>query len=100
VNILPREKQIEAVAALTEGVSVRATERLTGVNRGTILSLGVRVGQGCAALHDRLMRDLNVNLLEFDELWSFIGKKLSMPAQYFPRDSMFDRFPIGKRQPQ
>jgi hypothetical protein len=25
---------------------------------------------------------------------------LSMPAQYFPRDSMFDRFPIGKRQPQ
>ena len=58
MNILPREKQIEAVAALTEGVSVRATERLTGVNRGTILSLGVRVGQGRAALHDRLMRDL------------------------------------------
>ena len=50
VNILSREKQIEAVAALTEGVSVRATERLTGINRGTILSLGVRVGQGCAAL--------------------------------------------------
>jgi hypothetical protein len=25
MNILPREKQIEAVAALTEGVSVRAT---------------------------------------------------------------------------
>jgi hypothetical protein len=39
VNILPREKQIEAVAALTEGVSVRAAERLTGVNRGTILRL-------------------------------------------------------------
>jgi IS1 family transposase len=75
VNILPREKQIEAIAALTEGVSVRATERLTGVNRGTILSLGARVGQGCASLHDRLMRDLNVNLLEFDEVWSFIGKK-------------------------
>jgi hypothetical protein len=49
VNNLPREKQIEAVAALAEGVSVRAAERLTGVNRGTILSLGVRVGQGCAA---------------------------------------------------
>jgi IS1 family transposase len=37
--------------------------------------LGVRVGDGCAALHDRLMRDLHVNLLEFDEVWSFIGKK-------------------------
>jgi hypothetical protein len=75
MNILSREKQIEAVAALTEGVSVRAAERLTGVNRGTILSLGVNVGQGCAALHDRLMPDLHVNLLEFDEVWSFIAKK-------------------------
>jgi hypothetical protein len=31
VNILTREKQIEAIGALVEGVSVRATERLTGV---------------------------------------------------------------------
>ncbi len=46
MNILPREKQIEVVAALTEGVSIRATERLTGVNRGTIMSLGVRIGMG------------------------------------------------------
>ena len=78
MNILPREKQIEAIAALTEGVSVRATERLTGVNRGTILSLGVRVGQGCAALHDGLMRNLNVGRIELDEAWSFIGKKQKM----------------------
>src|SRR5580692_8407857 len=58
MNVLPFEKQVEAIAALTEGVSVRATERLTGVNRGTILSLGVRVGEGCAKLHGRLMRNL------------------------------------------
>ena len=78
MNILPREKQIEAIAALTEGVSVRATERLTGVNRGTILSLGVRVGQGCAVLHDGLMRDLNVGRIELDEAWSYVGKKQKM----------------------
>jgi IS1 family transposase len=83
VNILPREKQIEAIAALTEGVSVRATERLTGVNRGTIISLGIRVGQGCAALHDRLMRDLNVSRIELDELWSFCFKK---QARLTPED--------------
>jgi IS1 family transposase len=83
VNILPREKQIEAVAALTEGVSVRAAERLTGVNRGTLLSLGLRVGQGCAALHDRLMRDLNVSRIELDELWSFYFKK---QARLTPED--------------
>jgi hypothetical protein len=83
VNILPREKQIEAVAALTEGVSIRAAERLTGINRGTILSLGVRVGQGCAALHNRLMRDLNVSRIELDEAWSFVAKK---QARLAPED--------------
>jgi hypothetical protein len=83
MNILSRDKQIEAIAALTEGVSVRATERLTGINRGTILSLGVRVGQGCAALHDRLMRDLNVSRIELDEAWSFVGKK---QARLAPED--------------
>jgi IS1 family transposase len=75
MNTLSLEKQIAAVAALTEGVSVRATERLTGVNRGTILSLGVRVGQGCAKVQDALMRDLNVARVELDEAWSFVGKK-------------------------
>jgi hypothetical protein len=75
MNILPREKRVEAISALCEGVSVRATERLTGVNRGTILSLSVRVGDGCATLHDAMMRGLHVSRIELDEAWSFVAKK-------------------------
>jgi IS1 family transposase len=75
MNNLPFEKQVAAIAALTEGVSVRATERLTGVNRGTILSLGIRVGEGCSKLHGALMRNLHVNRIELDEIWGFIAKK-------------------------
>jgi hypothetical protein len=75
MNILPRHKQVEVIAALCEGVSVRATERLSGVNRGTILSLGVRVGDGCAVLHDAMMRGLHVSRIELDEAWSFVAKK-------------------------
>jgi IS1 family transposase len=75
MNILPRDKQIEIIAALCEGVSIRATERLTGVHRDTIMRLGARVGQGCAALHDRTMRNLTISRIELDELWAFIGKK-------------------------
>jgi hypothetical protein len=75
MNILPRAKQAEAIGALYEGVSTRATERLTGVNRGTILSLGVRVGDGCATLHDAFMRGLRVSRIELDEAWSFVAKK-------------------------
>jgi len=75
MNVLPRDKQVAAISALTEGVSVRATERLTGVNRGTILSLGVRVGEGCMKLHSAMMRGLHVNRIELDEIWSYVGKK-------------------------
>lgn len=75
MNILPSDKQVAVVAALTEGMSIRATERLTDTHRDTIMRLGVRVGEGCALLHDRLMRDLHVNLCELDEVWGYIGKK-------------------------
>ena len=75
MNILPLPKQVAIVAALTEGCSIRSVERLTDTHRDTIMRLGVRIGVGCAALHDRLMRDLHVNLLEFDEVWAYIGKK-------------------------
>jgi IS1 family transposase len=75
MNVLPFEKQIQVIAAITEGCSIRSTERLTGVNRNTIMSLGLRVGEGCERLHDRMMRDLQVNLIELDEQWDFIAKK-------------------------
>lgn len=74
-NILPMEKKVAVISALVEGAGIRQTERMTGVNRETIMYLGVRVGQGCAALLDRKMRGLSCRHLEFDELWGFIGKK-------------------------
>src|SRR5256886_1140122 len=73
--ILAKEKQVAVVAALAEGSSIRSIERMTGINRNTIMNLGVRVGQGCAALLDSKMRGLKCNLLQFDEVWGFIGKK-------------------------
>ena len=74
MNILPRDLQSQIVAALCEGVSIRATERLTGVHRDTIMRLGVRVGQGCVQLHDALMHDLQVGRIELDEVWSYVGE--------------------------
>jgi len=50
---------------------------MTGVNRNTIMNLGLRVGQGCASLLDRKMRNLSCEHLQFDELWGFIGKNKS-----------------------
>jgi IS1 family transposase len=75
VNVLSREKQTEVIAALCEGVGIRTASRLTGVNRGTVGSLALRVGLGCMELHDRLMVGVRTERLELDEMWSFVGKK-------------------------
>ena len=56
-------------------MSIRSTERLTGVHRDTIMRLGARVGRGCAELHDRMMVGIRAGRLEFDALWSYVGKK-------------------------
>jgi IS1 family transposase len=75
MNILSFEKQIAIISALTEGCSIRAVERMTGVHRDSIMRLGTRVGMGCAQVHDALMRNVFVNRCELDEAWQFIGKK-------------------------
>jgi IS1 family transposase len=74
-NVLNTDKQITVIAALAEGSSIRAIERMTGVHRDTIMRLGVKVGQGCTALMDETMRDLPCTRLEMDEIWGFVGKK-------------------------
>ena len=74
-NVLNTDKQIAVIAALAEGSSIRAIERMTGTHRDTIMRLGVRIGQGCTALMDERMRDLSCTRLEMDEIWGFVGKK-------------------------
>jgi IS1 family transposase len=74
-NVLNTDKQIAVIAALAEGSSIRAIERITGVHRDTIMRLGVKVGRGCTAMMDAKMRNLPCTRLEIDEIWGFVGKK-------------------------
>jgi IS1 family transposase len=75
MNTLPLETQIRTIASLCEGGSIRSTERTVGVHRDTVMRLSLRIGEGCERLHDRMMRDLQVGIVELDEQWTFIGKK-------------------------
>jgi hypothetical protein len=74
-NILKTEKKVAVISMLAEGTSIRAVERITGVNQNTIMSLNRRVGDACAKIMDEKMRDLNCRNLEIDEIWGFIGAK-------------------------
>jgi len=74
-NILKIEKKIAVVSMLAEGSSIRSIERVTGVNRNTIMSLGLRVGGACIKIMDAKMRGLSSKQIEVDEIWGFIGAK-------------------------
>ncbi len=85
MNILSRDKQIDIIASLCEGVGIRATARLTNTNRKTVGRLALHVGRGCAELHDRIMVGLRVPRIELDELWAFVGcKQKRVTAQDAP----------------
>ncbi len=74
-NKLDTEKKTAAVAMLCEGNSIRSIERMTGIHRDTVMRLGVRMGEGCQAMMDQKLRNLNSRLIEVDEVWGFIGMK-------------------------
>ena len=75
MNKLKDEKKLAVIAALVEGNSIRSIERMTGVNRNTIMSLLYRVGNGCEQLLHEKMRNLKCRNIQVDEIWCFVGKK-------------------------
>lgn len=75
MNKLNREKQIQVIAALVEGVGVNATSRMTGVAKNTILKLLGDLGRACAEYQDRTLRNLTCRRLQADECWQFCYAK-------------------------
>ncbi|HYM06084.1 MAG TPA: IS1 family transposase [Terriglobales bacterium] len=70
-----QDKAILALRLLLEGNSIRSTERITDLDRNTIMKLLVLAGEKCEKLTGRLIRNVPVKDVQADEIWSFIGKK-------------------------
>jgi IS1 family transposase len=75
MNQLTTAKRAAVVAALVEGNSVRATARLTGISKPTILKLLADLGTECAAFHNATVRNIRTQRIQCDEIWQFIGAK-------------------------
>jgi len=75
MNKLSKAKQAEVVAALVEGNSIRATVRMTGVAKNTIISLLTDLGRACAEYQDKILRNLPCKRIQCDEIWSFCYAK-------------------------
>ena len=72
---LPLEKALMVLHMLVEGVSIRSITRITGVEKKTILSLLVLVGEKCERLLETKLRNVKVNDIQLDEIWAYVGMK-------------------------
>jgi IS1 family transposase len=75
MNRLSTEQRARIVRALVEGNPIRATCRMTGAAKNTVVKLLVDLGTACEAYQDRAMRNLPCRRLQCDEIWSFCYAK-------------------------
>ncbi len=58
-----------------EGVGVRATARLLGLDKDTVNRVILRAGEHCAHVLSSLLISLKLTEVQLDELWTFIKKR-------------------------
>lgn len=75
MNKLDPKKQAQVVSALVEGNSIRATVRMTGVAKNTIVKLLVELGVACSDYLDKHLTNLSCRRVQVDEIWSFCYAK-------------------------
>lgn len=77
MNVLDSHRQAAVIASLIEGNSIRATARMTGVSKPTILKLLADVGHACAVYQAKTLRHLTCQRVQCDEIWAFCYAKSS-----------------------
>ncbi len=81
MNKLSGEQRARVVAALVEGNSIRATVRMTGSAKNTVVKLLVNLGAACNRFQDGALRNLTCRRVQCDEIWSFCyAKEKNVPA--------------------
>src|SRR5579863_175406 len=71
MNKLTHEQRVQAVNCLVEGCSIRATVRMTGIAKKTVMRLLREVGEVCESYQDQVLRNLRCRRIQVDELWGF-----------------------------
>jgi LacI family transcriptional regulator len=72
---LSEERAESVLHHLAEGCGVRRTARLTGVSKSTVQRLQRQAGEHAKSVHEERVQNVTVREAQFDEKWSFVGKK-------------------------
>src|SRR5258706_5413366 len=80
MNKLDTATRTRIVAALVEGNSIRATCRMTGAAKNTVVKLLCDLGVVCEIYQRENLVGLNCKRVQCDEIWSFCyAKKKNLP---------------------
>lgn len=72
---LPAETIQQIIHHAAEGVGVRATARLLGLDKDTVNRVILRAGEHCARVLSDLLTSLKLTETQLDELWTFVKKR-------------------------
>lgn len=75
MNKLSIADRAAILRSLCEGNSIRATCRLTGAAKATVLKLLMEVGEFCSEYQGYALTHLKTTRVEADEIWAFVGAK-------------------------
>ena len=82
MNKLSPARRAQVISALVEGNSIRATCRMTGTAKGTVLKLLADVGEVCRDYQDKHVRKLTTRRVQCDEIWAFChAKEKNVPEE-------------------
>jgi len=82
-NRLSTDQRARIVECLVGGMSIRATVRVTGAAKNTVVKLLVDLGRACEEYQDAALVDLSCTRIECDEIWSFCySKAKNSPAEH------------------
>jgi transposase-like protein len=76
---LSEEKIGQIIHHAAEGVGVRATARLLGLDKDTVNRVILRAGEHCQLVLSSLLRSLKLKETQLDELWAFVKKRKILP---------------------
>jgi transposase-like protein/IS1 family transposase len=69
---------LNVLGLLTEGMSIRASSRRTGIAKDTIIALLVCVGQKCEDFLEDRLKDVPAKNVQCDEIWGWVKMKEKM----------------------
>jgi IS1 family transposase len=75
MNRLNTAERAAIIGALVEGNSIRATCRLTGRDKETVMRLLANIGAACEGYQRSTIRNVASRRIECDEIWAFVGAK-------------------------